>query len=113
MVGGACGSQKGKAHKDLMQKLEARELLGKSKCVAENITIYLKKLVEIVWTGFIWLGYRPVLRSSKERNKLSGSAICWKFLDIRRKITQQTNSTGATLTQTFNLLARQMKVTFF
>jgi hypothetical protein len=87
MIGGACGTQKGKAHKDLMQKTEVRKPLGKSKCVPENITIYLKKLAKMVWTGYIWLGYRPVLRSSEERNKYSGYVTCRKFLDIRSKIT--------------------------
>lgn len=89
MIGFACGTQKGKAHKDLMQKPEGRKLLGKSKCVPQNIIIrvYPKKLAEMVWTGFIWLGYTPVLRSSKERNKHSGSVTYWKFLDIRSKTT--------------------------
>jgi len=57
VISGACGTHEGKAHKDLMQKPDGMELLGKSKCVPENITIYLKKLAEMVWSGFIWLGY--------------------------------------------------------
>jgi hypothetical protein len=103
-----------KAQKDLMQKHEGREPIWKYKCVPWNITIYLKKLDEIVWTGFIWLGYRPVVRPSKERNKHSGSVKCWKYLDIRSRstITYLTNSTTATLTETFNLQAGQMEVTF-
>ena len=87
MISGACGTHEGKTHKDLMQKPEGRELLGKSKCLPANITIYLKKLAEIVWSGFIWLGYRPVLRSSEERNKYAGYFTCRKFLNIRSQIT--------------------------
>jgi len=62
-----------------MQKPEGRKPLEKSKCVTENITTYPKELAEMVCTRFIWLGYRPVLRFSEERNKYSGYVRRRKF----------------------------------